>query len=154
MVNDLLSDPCAYGQRTKSVDACLFCPNESPILRILGMNNRNKITFKMLHLTVDAWRLQRLHSFPQLTSHTCSRPAGFTQEARGLSIGRYMIRLTNMDFYSTSGPIHACASALRWPSCTAKTRWISTQTRSVWKDRVITRNTFPPSFRNRISFSV
>lgn len=88
----------------------------------------------MLHLTVDAWKLQRLHSFPQLTSHTCSRPAGFTQEARGLSIGRYMIRLTNMDFYSTSGPIDACASALRWPSCTAKTRWISTQTRSVWKE--------------------
>lgn len=43
----------------------------------------------MLHLTVDAWRLQRLHSFPQLTSHTCDGPAGFTKEARGLSIGRF-----------------------------------------------------------------
>lgn len=47
----------------KSVDACFFAPNERPILRILGMNNRNKITFKMFHLTVDAWRLRRLHSF-------------------------------------------------------------------------------------------
>lgn len=26
VVNDLLSDPCAYGQRKKSVDACLFAP--------------------------------------------------------------------------------------------------------------------------------
>lgn len=68
----------------KSVDACLFAPNESPILRILGMNNRNKITFKMIHLTVDAWRLQWQQSFPQLTSHTCNRPAGFTQEAHGV----------------------------------------------------------------------
>lgn len=100
----------------------------------------------MLHLTVDAWRLQRLHSFPQLTSHTCSGPAGFTQEARGLSIGRYMIRLTNMDFYSTSGPIHAYASALRWSGCTAKTRWISTQTRSVWKDSDYKEHLFPPFF--------
>lgn len=96
----------------KSVDACLFAPNESPILRILGMNNRNKITFKMLHLTVEAWRLQRLQSFPQLTSHTCTGPARFTQEAHGASIGRDTIPLENMDLYSAPGPIHACAPAV------------------------------------------
>lgn len=104
----------------KSVDACLFAPNESPILRILGMNNRNKITFKMLHLTVEAWRLQWLQSFPQLTSHTCNRPAGFTQEAHGASIGRGMIPFSNTDFYSAAGPIHACAPAARRPLCIAK----------------------------------
>lgn len=58
LVNDLLSDPCAYGQR-KKVLMHAYPPhthtplsNESAILRILGMNKRNKITLKMLHLTV------------------------------------------------------------------------------------------------------
>lgn len=78
----------------------------------------------MLHLTVDAWRLQWLQSFPQLTSHTCNRPAAFTQEAHGVSIGRDMIPLTNMDFYSAPGPIHACAPAVRRPGCIAKTAWM------------------------------
>lgn len=43
VVNDLLSDPCAYGQRKKMLMLAYSAPNESPILRILGMNNRNKI---------------------------------------------------------------------------------------------------------------
>lgn len=119
MVNDLLSDPCAYGQRKKSVDACLFAPNESPILRILGMNNRNKITFKMLHLTVDAWRLQSLQSFPQLTSHTCNRPVGFTQEAHDLKEGHDSPKKNGFLFLS-----YACAPAVRRPDCTIKTPWI------------------------------
>lgn len=108
----------------KSVDACLFAPNESPILRILGMNNRNKITFKLLHLTVEAWRLQWLQSFPQLTSHTCNRPAGFTQEAYGAATGRDTSPLSNTDFYSAAGPIHACTPAAWRPGCIAQTALI------------------------------
>lgn len=125
MVNDLLSDPCAYGQRKKSVDACLFAPNESPILRILGMNNRNKITFKMIHLTVDAWRLQWLQSFP--TAHI-----SHLQQARWFHTGgpwcclqeETRFPLTNMDLYSAPGPNHACAPAVRRPRCVAKSAWI------------------------------
>ena len=80
MVNDLLSDPCAYGQRKKVLMLAYSPPNESPILRILGMNNRNKITFKMLHLTVDAWRLRRLRSFP-------TAPISHLQQARWFHTG-------------------------------------------------------------------
>lgn len=63
----------------------------------------------MLHLTVDAWRLQRLRSFPQLTSHTCNRPAALTQEAPGFK-GR---GTQNVDL--SSEPIRACAQAVRGP---------------------------------------
>lgn len=108
----------------------------------------------MLHLTVDAWRLQWLPSFPQLTSHTCNRPAGFTQEARGVSIGRDMILCTNMDLYCsvpTRGPIHACTPAVRRPGCDAKTPLdlgepkLRVNGRMQWL-----RNTFSLSFRARI----
>lgn len=36
----------------KSVDARLFWPNEIPILRILGMNKRNKISSEMFQRAV------------------------------------------------------------------------------------------------------
>lgn len=78
----------------------------------------------MLHLTVEAWRLQWLQSFPQLTSHTCNRAAGFTQEAYGAAIGRDTVPLSNVDFYPAAGPIHAWAPAVRRPGCIAKTAWI------------------------------
>ena len=94
----------------------------------------------MLHLTVEAWRLQRLQSFPQLTSHTCTGPARFTQEAHGASMGRDTIPLENMDLYSAPGSIHACAPAVRraalpTPAGSAKL-WCA------WEDAFAMRNTF------------
>lgn len=61
----------------------------------------------MLHLTVDAWRLQRLQSFPQLTSHTCNRPADFTQEAHAASVARHRIFSHKYGFLFCSGT-HLC----------------------------------------------
>lgn len=107
----------------KSVDACLFAPNESPILRILGMNNRNKITFKMLHLTVRARRLQRLAQLPtahisHLQQGRCSHTGGPSEEARSPP------PLPSMDFYADTGPNHACAPAVRRSACGARDAWI------------------------------
>lgn len=51
VVNDLLSDPLAYGQRKKCW-CTLIWPNEIPNLRILGMNKRNKISSEMFQRAV------------------------------------------------------------------------------------------------------
>lgn len=121
MVNDLLSDPCAYGQRKKVLMLAYSPPNESPILRILGMNNRNKITFKMLHLTVDVLEAAVAAELP--TAHI-----SHLQQARWSHTGGpwsfYCKRLDSPSqiWISTLlGLIHACAPAVRRPGCTAKT---------------------------------
>lgn len=76
----------------------------------------------MIHLTVDAWRLQWLQSFPQLTSHTCNRPAAPTQEAHAAVYRkRHDSPHKHMDVYSAPGPNHACTPAVRRPGCTART---------------------------------
>lgn len=144
MVNDLLSDPCAYGQRKKVLMLAYSPPNESPILRILGMNNRNKITFKMLHLTVDARRLQWLQSFP--TAHI-----SHLQQARWFHTGgpwcvcrkrhdaphKIWISILLQDLPMHAHLLSGGPAALPRPLGSA---WA--QTPSVWEDAVTIRNTF------------
>lgn len=47
------------------------------------------------------------------------------------SLGRDTIPLTNVDFYSAPGPIHACAPAAWRPGRNAKTPWIGVNAVSV-----------------------
>lgn len=104
-------------------------PNESPILRILGMNNRNKITFKMLHLTVEALEAaaaaaplpHSAHLTPAagtLPPHRRPHGAACSKSHQSPSLNSSTLQLSNVDSSSSAGPIHArthtcCPAALR-----------------------------------------